>query len=99
MVLGFPMVDKMVTTLFCFLTVQTRLDHFVYKENLFLFLKWSRLAKCSVLKLVQTIWKQNKKVAILFLDNEKTELQNVQYFYVLGIPMFGIQAPLYVVGF
>ena len=49
--------------------------------------------------MVQTIWKQNKKVAILFLDNEKTELQNVQYFYVLGIPMFGIQAPLYVVGF
>ena len=33
--------------------------------------------------------------AILFLDHCKVELQNVQYFKVFGIPMSGIQAPLY----
>ena len=43
--------------------------------------------------MVQTIGKQNKMTAILFLNLWKTELQNLQYSNVFGIPLFGIQAP------
>ena len=43
--------------------------------------------------MIQTIGKQNKMAAILFLARWKAELQNVQYSNVFGIPMFGIQAP------
>ena len=35
----------------------------------------------------------DKMAAMLFLDYWKTELQNVRYSYVFGIPMFRIQAP------
>ena len=34
--------------------------------------------------------KPNKMAAILFLDNWKTKLLKVQYYYVFAIPMFGI---------
>ena len=55
--------------------------------------KWSRLAKSLVFKCSATLKKNSKIATILLLDLCKTELQNVRYSNLFGIPIFGIQAP------
>ena len=54
-------------------------------------IKWSTLAKSLVFQWSGPL-ENNKIMAILFLDHWKTELLNIGYSNIFGIPMFCIQA-------